>query len=105
MLSVWTDWLRVVNLILGSMALLHLLRFWYKRRPLPRWLRDQWVIWVVVSTSIVLLAIDGILRHVPVTARTLFLTLIGATLVRGIYAKHLWPYVKQSEEDSHADLY
>lgn len=101
MLSTWPDWLRVVNLILSTVALTHLIR--YRRSwgwsELSVANRDQWWIWTIVSAAIVGLATDGILRHVLVTYRSLITTLIVGTLIYGIFVQHLWPMKKDSDEN------
>lgn len=100
MLSTWPDWLRVVNLGLATIALVHLVRYYFKKRDkISKGKRDAWVIWVVIAGSFAGLAIDGILRHIPVTPRSLVNTLIMATLLSGIYVRHLWPLEDVEDEN------
>lgn len=100
MLSDWPDWLRVVNLTLALIALVHLFRYYIKKRSLiSRGKKDAWIVWVVIAGSIAGLAIDGIIRHIPVNPRSLVNTLIIVTLLSGIYLRHLWPLEAVKDEN------
>ena len=101
MLTDATDFLRVVNFALALISLIHLLKFYTKHRfKLKKGERDQWLIWVIVSFSVMGFAFTGIINHVPVTFRTLMITLIAVTMFYGIYVSKLWPYDKDDSDEN-----